>query len=155
MTTYVGDNRTAYNVTVPKTQVPPGDFVGKLKCSYDEFTLSTSVLYSIGDLIELGNIPAGARIHDVVCIAEDMGATGILEVGTLTDPDRYLEVVDAGGQDGGQKMSSLIFTGGAKPVGAFEKLTVDTVIYARFTEASANPATNAAKIQLAVYYSMD
>jgi len=128
MANLYGTNYTAAFVTIPSEKLPPGENTGKSKVAYDEYDLDGAII-AANDLIYMMKIPAGARILEMTLDSASLGTTGILQVGTLADPDRYIVSGDAGGQAIREKMP----LGAA---GAFEKLTVETQIIIKCTELS-------------------
>jgi len=90
-------------------------------------------------------IPAGSRILDAVISSPSLGTTGIVQLGTIADPDRYIASADAGGQAVRAKMP-------AGAAGEFEELAVETQLALKCTEISTE-ITGIVKV--AVYYVMD
>lgn len=104
MATLNADNY-AKIIAVPAEQIPTGDVSGKVRCAYDEITLSAEL--AVNDLINVcAPIPAYARIVDAVVIAPSLGATGILDLGIASDQNYFVDQADAGGQAVKKSMAS-------------------------------------------------
>lgn len=63
MATYYGTNSTKRSNTTPPALVSGGDYGGRVRCSYDEITTTTSMTTS--ETIEVGVLPVGARVLGV------------------------------------------------------------------------------------------
>jgi hypothetical protein len=105
MATLNADNYASY-VAVPQEQLPPGDFAGKLRYSYDQITLSAEL--AVNDVILCcAPIPANARIISAGLVAPACGATGIVDFGISGgDVDYFIAGADPGAGAVNAKMAS-------------------------------------------------
>ena len=146
MANLYGSNYTLAYVNVPSEKIEPGEQVGKVKVAYDEYDLDgLGVVIAANDLIYLMKIPAGARVLEAIIDSPSLGTTGIVQLGTAADPDRYIAAADAGGQAVREKMPL-----GAD--GAFEELTEETQLILKCTEITTEIT---GIIKVAVFYVMD
>lgn len=85
---------TDYNAT-PRVLATPCDQHGVIQCF--RFHYEASALES-GSTIHIGTpVPKGARIYEIVVLADDLGTTaGTLEVGDSGDTDRYIAAYATG-----------------------------------------------------------
>jgi len=146
MANLYGSNYTKAFINVPSEKIEPGEFAGKMKVAYDEYDLDgLGVVLAANDIIYLMKIPAGARILEAIIDSPSLGTTGIVQLGTIADPDRYIASADAGGQAVRARMPE-----GAD--GAFEELSVETQLALKCTEISTE-ITGIVKVS--VHYVMD
>jgi len=146
MANLYGSNYSKAFVNVPSAKIEPGEYAGKMKVAYDEYDLDgLGVVLAANDIIYMMKIPAGSRILDAVISSPSLGTTGIVQLGTIADPDRYIASADAGGQAVRAKMP-------AGAAGEFEELAVETQLALKCTEISTE-ITGIVKV--AVYYVMD
>ena len=99
MATKYGVNATKRdNQAIPQL-IGPGEVRGGIDVSYDEYTLTADL--ASGDVIKMGKLPAGARVHNVVLEFDDLdGSGGTVDVGweansvDSADADGFLANVD-------------------------------------------------------------
>ena len=86
----------------------------------------------------IGTIPAGAivtHVDVVISTAFDAGTTNVFLVGTLTDPDHYVDIGDVD-----ETLVSTIHVAD-KP----EQVTVDTDVYLKYTQTGGAATAGAAR----------
>ena len=100
MATVKGANRTNIDAE-PSVKVPPGERAGRLRLLYDSYTAPGAL--ALNDVIQMGDLlPAGARVVNVVLKHDDLGTTGVADVGwaasaeggEVADPNGFLAAVD-------------------------------------------------------------
>jgi hypothetical protein len=134
--------------TIPSVKVSPEDN-NRLHCQYDEFIVSAVIATT--DVIYGPKIPAGARLHEVVLSCEDLGTTGVMQVGHLItsadaeDLNAFLDAVDVNAAAITAKMSDEV-----NIVGLLKKYEVETQVV--ITCTTATTVTAGEKIKLAIYY---
>lgn len=154
MTDYNMDNYSAYADDSGKSD--PNNINAKVKCLYDEFTLTAEL--AVNDELLMHNLPEGARIIDAYIHSDQLGTTGILDLGLKAytnkdgssvseDSDALVASADAGGQAvlgkmaaGAAGASAEIGKGGAQ-------------VFLTCTEAS--DAGIGDKVRAAVFYLLD
>ena len=92
MANLYGDNYNNSQVVVPKVKVDAKDYGGRERVSFDEHTFVANVV-AIGDVLNLGAIPKGARVLDVEVYSGDLGTTGVFDLG-YSAGDEGLETAD-------------------------------------------------------------
>ena len=96
MATVYGVNATnLQNQTIAQLS-EQGEYHGRLRVIYDEFTLTADL--ASGDVIRMGGkIPSGARIIDVIFYTDNIDASGgTVDIGWLASDDA-VEAADADG----------------------------------------------------------
>lgn len=131
------------------------EYYGKIRVICEEFELSAAL--SVGDEILGPELPQGAKIVDAVVKSDDMGATGIFDLGIQENIEGVITknvnglvgIADAGGQSvlkRADKDSNLI---GAEVA---EGLNKETLPLITVTEATANAA---GMIKIFIYLSVE
>ena len=80
MSSLYGVNYTKSEVNVPSEKLPIGDLGGRVRMSLDSHTFAANVFATTDELF-MNRIPKGAKIIDVIVECEDLGTTGILNIG--------------------------------------------------------------------------
>ena len=93
MANFYSDN-AQLSQDVPSTKSKPNEDKGKLRVLHDEITFTAQL--TTADVLKMGKIPAGAKIYEVEINTEDLGVTGILDVGWAASADGG-EAADADG----------------------------------------------------------
>lgn len=91
MATNNGANYKAALVTVPSARVHQGEWGGKELTMIDTFTYAGEA--ADGDVINMGRLPAGAKVLGARLFSGDFGGTGTLKLGHTASNDGSL--VDA------------------------------------------------------------
>jgi hypothetical protein len=127
--------------------VDPTLYQGNLRFLVATVTLPSTV--AANDILELGNLPPGARVlpqHSFMTCHADPGTTLTVDVGTAANTDAYADgsVLSSGG--------IVNFATAAIPAGitAPVKLSEETLCYA--TVMSADTVTNNSKVTFTVAY---
>lgn len=81
-------------VDVPSNKVKGKDLGGEVKKMYFDFTITAAP--TAGDVIKLGKLPKGARVHNACLQFPDLGTAGILNLGWGAGAEG-LEAADADG----------------------------------------------------------
>jgi hypothetical protein len=116
MTDFRGVNNTLAFSDVPSQKIPAGEQAGRLRVAYDEYDLADSAALDTTDVIKFMEIPAGARIHEVILVHPDVGTTGDANLGwaasadggETADPNGFLAAVDLNAAAGSHLMSSQL-----------------------------------------------
>src|SRR5262245_28101585 len=74
-----GVNATKRDVNVPSDKIAPGDYSGRVRVLYDEYTFTAALATT--DTLYLQKIPKGARVIEAVCMFDDLGSTGTFDIG--------------------------------------------------------------------------
>jgi hypothetical protein len=148
------DNYSAYADDSGKAT--PNEVNARVKCLIDEYTLLAEL--SVNDELLLHKLPEGAKIIDAILDSDQLGTTGILDLGlkaytnkagssVAEDADALIASADAGGQAVKAKMAAgaagfgaEIGKGGAQP-------------FVTCTEAS--DAGTGDTIRVVILYSLD
>ena len=141
MSDYYGVNYTKQYVNVPSEKIPKGEQYGRVHVAYDEYT--TVGVIETADNIAMMKIPAGARIIEAKMVHEDLGGSGVLELGITGDVDYLLAAVAVNGVGVARS---------ATEAGIMEKLTEEKQLYITCTN---NTATSGKKVQVVVSYVID
>ena len=137
-----GANYKLAYVDVPSARIPAGDVSGELKICRDEHTFAAEA--TTADVIKMAlKVPAGARVIEAGIISPSLGTTGIMALGTATDPDALIAAADAGGQ----AVKALAAAGAAD---LMKEVTAETFYQISFT-ANTQAATGL-KVQAYVIY---
>ena len=155
MSNLYGVNAT-YVRNSPPSKVPAGEVNGRLRVAYDQYTLLADTATT--DTIYLQKIPAGARVHQVVVVADDLDASGgTLDCGWaasaggvhVADPNGFLNAVDITTSGG----TSTLMTGNLpNGAGQFKQFTEEVQVT---VVPSADWDATSGTIKVAVYYTMD
>lgn len=94
MATLYGNQYQDAFVDVPSNKVKGKDLGGELKRMYFDYTVTAAP--TAGDIIKLGKLPAGARVHNAGLQFPDLGTAGILNLGWAAGANG-LEAADADG----------------------------------------------------------
>lgn len=94
MATLYGNQYQDAYVSVPSEKVKGKDLGGELKRMYFDYTITAAP--TNGDVIKLGKLPAGARVHNACLQFPDLGTAGILNLGWAAGAEG-LEAADADG----------------------------------------------------------
>lgn len=114
---------------------------GRVRAMYDEYELPGAVL-AAGDKVKVGRLPKGARVIDAKMAFDDMGTTGVFDLGyqyvksngendsSLTSDDNaFLDAVDVNTAAGMASMESegnIVGFGKEMEGDADVEITVDT-----------------------------
>lgn len=79
MADFFGDNATLRESNVPSEKIRTQDQHGRMRIAHDELTFTDELTTS--DVLTLMKLPAGAKIYEVEINTDDLGTTGILDVG--------------------------------------------------------------------------
>lgn len=147
MAQFYGSNATLRDNSIPSKKIQSGDDHGRLRVAYDEFSLPSAL--ALGDLINLGKVPAGARVHDVILFNDALTA-GALNIGWLANG------VDAASAAGFKAAVSVAAAATSRmdsgAAGQFKTFGADTQIQAAVSTAITGTS---GKIRLAVIYALD
>lgn len=147
MAQYYGSNATLRDNSVPSKKIAAQDAGGRLRCAYDEFSLPSAL--ALGDLINLGKVPSGARIHDVTLDCDALTA-GAVNVGWLANG---VDNASANGFMAAQSVAAAARVSlAAGAAGAWKVFGADTQL--QIAVSTAITATSG-KIRLSVRYSLD
>lgn len=94
MSTLYGNQYQAALVDVPSSKIKGKDLGGDVKRMYFDFDVSAAPI--AGDVIKLGKLPKGARVHNACLQFPDLGTAGILNLGWAAGAEG-LEAADADG----------------------------------------------------------
>lgn len=141
MASYYGVNNTKQFVNIPSEKIPAGEQFGRVHIAYDEYTTAAAI--ETADSIALMKIPSGARIIEAKMVHEDLGGSGVLELGITGDVDYLLAAV---------AVNAVGVARSATEAGIMEKLTEEKQLYVTCTN---NTATASKKIQVVVSYVID
>lgn len=137
------------SATGPKFS-PPAKTVGVVS---QTITVGTSDLV-LNTLMDIGYVPRGSRVLDVVLSATDMDTNGtpllVLAVGDSGDDDRFITASTIG-QTGGTVRAGNA-AGSALTLAAHTQYTADTLLQVKVTAAAATAA--AGTIAATVFYEM-
>ena len=92
MATYNSDQAAKY-LAVPATKLAPDELGGRQRILRWSYTTPTGGVAATST-IELGKLPAGARVISGLIQFGAMGATATAHVGTVADTDRYAASID-------------------------------------------------------------
>jgi hypothetical protein len=79
MADFFGDNATLAQSNVPSEKIRVSDQHGRMRIAHDKITFAAELTTS--DVLKLMKLPAGAKIYDVEINTDDLGTTGIFDVG--------------------------------------------------------------------------
>lgn len=101
-----GVNYKAALVTVPPAKVHQGEWGGKELTMIDTYTMTGDA--ADGDIINMGRLPAGAKVLSARIFGADLGGTGTLKLGHTASNDgsgsdsalanAYIKAADSSGQ---------------------------------------------------------
>ena len=136
----------------PVEKIQAGEERARMRVSYDEFDAPGAI--AINDTIKLSKIPKGALVHNVVLAHDDLGTTGVLDLGwdasddgvEAADPDGFLVGADVNALADIKSMHENALVPGMN-----KRFDAEVQISALATTAT----TAAGKIRVAVYYSTD
>lgn len=132
MTDLYSGNYTKAYVNKPSEKIGSGEQNGHKKIMYSEHLYADNV-NSIGDVIYMGKLPAGARVLGGYTKALSTGTTGIFDVGYLANGVDAIDVnAFAAAQDSGGANPSAIFNGS----GIGQEFTAETTVVCTLTEAT-------------------
>lgn len=131
---YVGTN----GVFSPVAQ---GEQSGKVKIAYDSITFDNNVVATT-DVIYLMKLPAGAKIVDAILKCEDLGTTGVVDVGFSSGSELF-----ASADVKAAAIASHLAAGSSAHLST---LTAEKQVTAKFSEAT-DAALNKT-LQLVVFY---
>lgn len=94
MSTLYGNQYQDAFVDVPSSKIKGKDIGGDVKRMYFDYTITAAP--TNGDVIKLGKLPAGARVHNACLQFPDLGTAGILNLGWSAGA-KGLEAADADG----------------------------------------------------------
>jgi len=94
MTDFYGANATLSTQDVPAQMIPPGEQFGDIHVAFDSYAFAAVI--DTTDSLKMFKLPKGARILDAVLKCDDLGTTGLLNVGWEASDDA-VEAADADG----------------------------------------------------------
>ncbi len=152
MASKYGLNATKRDSNVPAEKIDVNEQHGRMRVAHDEYTL-TAVL-GTADSLYMMELPAGAKLYDAEISSDDLGTTGILDVGweasadggEVADPNGIYAALDV-------KAAAIARQKMANSVGGFLKEFSEKVkIVIVPSEAS---SLSAGTIKLTVWYVVD
>jgi len=152
MATLYGVNATKRDNTTPAQKIAVTDQHGRMRVAHDEISLTA--LLALNDEVIFMELPAGAKLYEAEISTDDLGTTGVLDVGweasseggEAADQDGIFAALDVNSAAvARQKM--------ANSVAGFQKTFTEKVRI----KAVATTATTAASgdIKLTLYYTVD
>lgn len=146
-------NAINYQLTqnVPSQKIPMGELNGKIRVMYDSYVFPADV-FALNAEIDLGKLPAGARVIEALVKSVSLGTTGIFSLGhranseLAEDADAFIAAADAGGQ----AAKALMPAGAA---GLLIKFASETQVYLKCTEATDSALND--KIEVLIQYVVD
>jgi len=152
MASFYGDNATKRDVSEPSTKIDSQDQHGRLRVAYDSFDLAAVI--GTSDILYMQKLPAGAKVYEVEVNSDDLGTTGVLDIGwgasaeggEAADADGFYASLDV-------KTAAVARQKYANTVAGFQKKFTEEVTI----QISASEATSASSgnINLAIFYSVD
>lgn len=85
MANFYGINATLRDNTVPSGKLKVNNNHGRLRVAYDSFTLGAVI--GTSDNVFMMEIPAGAKLYDAEVNSDDLGTTGVLNIGWEASAD--------------------------------------------------------------------
>jgi len=79
MANFFGDNATLRDSNIPSEKIRTQDQHGRMRVAHDEITFAAELTTS--DTLTMMTLPAGAKIYEVDISSDDLGSTGVLDVG--------------------------------------------------------------------------
>lgn len=140
--------------TIPSL-VEQGDYHSKLRCSYDEYTLTADL--AANDIIYLMKLPKGARVINLMIDSSDLDAqsAGALTVGWLgngvdsVSANGFMTSIDVHTAGKAQDLGALLFSNQAGKFKRFGAETQVTVTISGETDATTGV------IKVAILYVLD
>lgn len=157
MATLYGSNATLRDVNRPASLIHQGDVNGKIRVAYDEYDLATlGVVLGASDVILMQEIPAGARVLDVIFATDDLGTTGTCNVGWAASADA-VEAANASGFLTSVDLNTAadVFSMQQKEAnvaGQFKRFS--SKVQVKVSMSAASTATSG-KIKVAVYFTVE
>lgn len=112
------------------------------------YTVATAL--ALNDIIEMVNVPNGARILEVILVADDLDTGGsptiALEAGDGGDTDRFIKASNIGQAGGVARMDN--------PAGGGYKYTANDTIDIKVSTGPATGATSV-NVTLTAFYTLD
>jgi hypothetical protein len=151
MATFYSSNFQNARISRPNDKFKAGELTGKSRYLVGRLTVPAAL--SIGDTIELGDIPANSRIVSAkILINKSLGATGIISIGhgaTVDENGNTVALANAGvcaaADAGGQAALSV---SGVAQVIILNKLAQATRVYGYVSEATNGTVSDAEAIFL-------
>lgn len=152
MANFYGDNATLRDNTVPSGKIKVNQQHGRMRVAFDSFDFSA--VLGTSDNLYMMEIPAGAKIWDVEVNSDDLGTTGVLNIGWEASVDGG-EAADADGLFASLDVATAAVARQkmANSVAGFHKEFSEKVRVV-ITASTATTATSG-NINLTVYYSVD
>lgn len=155
-----GVNYAKTEVTVPKEQSAPGEYAGRVRMIYDEFTLVAES--ADGDTILFPKLPKGARVvHAMLSVSGSLGNGGLrlghaasADESIAADEDAFVSLADASASAARSEMTDGTNGTALVPVaGHLKKFDQEVRIQAVFTAIS---TTGTGKtVKAAILYVLD
>jgi len=79
MADFFGDNATLRDSNVPSDKIKVQEQHGRMRVAHDELTFTAELTTS--DSLKMMELPSGAKLYDAEISTDDLGTTGILDVG--------------------------------------------------------------------------
>ena len=151
MASFFGDNATLRDVNVPAEKISVKDQHGRVRVAHDQITLAA--ILAANDVVNLMELPAGAKVFEVEFSTDDLGSTGVIDVGWEASADGG-EVADANGFFSGLDVTSVIARQKiANTLPGFLK-TFSEKVRVQLIATTATTAT-AGVIKVTIYYVVD
>lgn len=144
----------AKTIAKPAQKAAPGEINGRVKWLHEKYVCTQDV-YAIGDLILGPKLPAGAKVIDALFVSEDLGTTGVVDLGFAAseDLDGTAITADPNGLISGADCTAAVRAEMALEAGLFQDFGIETQVQAVFTTAS--DAADTKIIHFAVAYVID
>lgn len=154
MANLYGVNATNAYLDVPSEKVAVGEYAGRMRVAYDQYTLTAA--FTTSDVLFLQKIPKGARVYNVVISTPDMGNSSTWNVGWGASVDGVESAVSNG------FYATLAVGAGAATISSIEEVASAAGLMKQFASevqlqivpAVSGTATSGT-IQVAVFYVLD
>ncbi len=153
MTDFYGANNTLTR-NVPREMIGVGDYAGRVRSSYDSYTFAAVLTTS--DSLKMMLIPQGARVVDLHVRSDDLGTTGLLNIGwdasadggEAADADGFFAALDVKAA----AIHTSILHAATSPAGLFKKFTEPVRVAIVPTE---NTTATSGDIELLLMYVLE
>jgi hypothetical protein len=153
MADFFGDNATLRDSNVPSDKIKVQEQHGRMRIAHDTITFTAELTTS--DSLKMMELPSGAKIYDAEVNSDDLGTTGVLDIGweasseggEAADPNGLYAALDvATAAVARQKM--------ANSVAGYLKQFTEKVRIAIVPSTSTDAATGQT-LNLTVWYTVD
>lgn len=152
MADFFGENATLRDSNVPSDKIRSQDQHGRMRIARDKFTF-TAILDTT-DLLRMMKLPAGAKVYEVELNSDDLGTTGVLDIGWAASSEGG-EVADQNGLFAAIDVNSAA-TARLKILnsvpGFLKRFTEEVEIQIKATTAT---TATSGDIELIIYYVVD